>query len=53
VNRPQSAKEEAALRLSVARGRPFGEDKWVTKTAAKLDLHSTLRPRGRPRKAKE
>lgn len=50
VNRPQTAKEEAAIRLCVNRGRPFGEDKWVSKTAAKLDLESTLRDRGRPRK---
>lgn len=51
VNRPQSAKEEAAVRLSVIRGRPFGEQDWVARMAAKLGLDSTLRERGRPRKS--
>jgi putative transposase len=36
---------------SIARGTPFGSDAWVQRTAAKLNLGSTLRPRGRPRKA--
>ena len=50
VNRPQSAAEEQALRLSVTRGRPFGDPDWQTKMAAKLGLEKTFRPRGRPRK---
>jgi putative transposase len=36
---------------SIARGTPYGSDAWVRRTAAKLNLGSTLRPRGRPRKA--
>lgn len=50
VNRSQPKEQMEALQKSVLRGRPFGEDAWVTRTAARLDLASTLRPRGRPRK---
>ncbi|MEX0654234.1 MAG: transposase [Phycisphaeraceae bacterium] len=50
VNRAESPAELEALRLSVQRGRPYGDEAWVEKVAAKLDLGSTLRPRGRPRK---
>lgn len=49
VNRPQSKKELEAIRTSVKRGRPYGEDRWQRATAKKLSLESTLRPRGRQR----
>jgi len=49
VNRPQLASELEALRLSVRRGRPFGEDEWVHRMVRKFGMESTLRPRGRPR----
>jgi putative transposase len=49
VNRPQTAAEEAAVRESIRRGRPFGEAKWQRRTAIRLALESSLRPRGRPR----
>ena len=49
VNRPQTQAELAALRRSVERGRPFGGERWVQKTAASLGLETTLRPRGRPK----
>ena len=52
VNRPQRQKELEALRRCVARGRPFGGEVWVGRTARRLGLLSTLRPRGRPRKDK-
>ena len=51
VNRPQSQAELEALRVSVQRGRPFGEAGWVQAVAEKLDLGAALRSRGRPRKA--
>ena len=35
---------------SIKRGRPLGDDDWIAKTAGKLGLESTIRPRGRPRK---
>lgn len=51
VNRPESAKELEALRRSATRGNPFGTEAWRDKTAARMGLESSLRPRGRPRKA--
>ena len=50
VNRAQTEAELAALRRSVQRGQPYGEENWVRMLAGKLGLESTLRPRGRPRK---
>jgi len=49
VNRPQTASELEALRVSVQRGRPFGEDGWVQRMAKRFGMDATLRPRGRPR----
>jgi putative transposase len=50
VNQPQSEAELAAIRRSVERGQPYGDDAWVRATAARLGLESSLRPRGRPKK---
>lgn len=50
VNQPQSEVELRAIRRSVERGQPYGGDAWVRATAARLDLESPLRPRGRPKK---
>ncbi len=50
VNQPLTAGELEALRQCVQRGRPFGGEAWVERTAKDLHLDSTLRPRGRPRK---
>jgi putative transposase len=49
VNRPQTDAEEADLRKCVARGTPFGGPLWQRRTAGRLGLESSLRPRGRPR----
>ncbi|MBX3332527.1 MAG: hypothetical protein KF876_00305 [Nitrospira sp.] len=49
VNRSQGASGLEALRTSVQRGRPFGEEGWVRRIAKRFDLESTLRPRGRPK----
>jgi len=49
VNRPQTEGELAGVRASVNRGRPYGDDAWVTQAATRLDLGATMRPRGRPR----
>jgi hypothetical protein len=38
------------LRCCVNRGRPFGDPNWVTDTAKRLGLESTIRPCGRPKK---
>jgi putative transposase len=52
VNRVQTEAELKAIRRSVNRGRPYGEDSWIEKCAEQLGLEFTLRPRGRPRKSK-
>jgi len=51
VNRPMGEPELATIRNCLARGSPFGEADWSTRTASELGLESSLRPRGRPRKA--
>lgn len=50
VDAAQSAGELAALRGAVNRGTPYGAPAWVARTADRLGLMSSLRPRGRPRK---
>ena len=50
VNRPMSQPELEAIRRSVNRGTPWGSKTWQTRTANRLGLESSLRPRGRPRK---
>jgi len=50
VRKPITDKEQKRLQRSILRGAPFGEDEWVRATAQEMDLESTLRPRGRPRK---
>lgn len=49
VNQPETAAELEALRTSVQRGRPFGSETWVLRTAKQLGMESALRPRGRPK----
>ncbi len=48
VNGPETESELAALRRSVVRGAPYGDDGWQQRTAARLGLESSLRDRGRP-----
>ena len=50
VNQPQTEAELKAMRESVNRDRPFGSESWQKRTAKRLGLEHTLRPRGRPRK---
>jgi REP-associated tyrosine transposase len=45
---PQAELEH--IEKSIKRGAPFGRTRWTERTAARLELQSTLRPRGRPRK---
>ncbi len=49
VNEPLSKQELDAVRLSAQRGRPLGDEGWVESIARRLNLESTMRPRGRPR----
>lgn len=50
VNKPQTEGELKAIRHATTRGAPYGSQRWQKLTARRLDLESTLRPRGRPRK---
>ena len=49
VNQSQTEAELEAIRRSVIRGQPYGDDAWVKRMARRLGLESTLRPRGRPK----
>ena len=49
VNEAEPAEDLETLRCSVQRGRPYGSPPWVVRMAKRLDLESTLRPRGRPK----
>jgi putative transposase len=53
VNAPQTEAELVALRRSIDRGTPFGDERWIQRTAERLGLESSLRPRGRPKKLKK
>jgi putative transposase len=53
VNQSLQEVELNAIRTSIKRGRPLGEDDWVHRTAERLGLLFTLRERGRPRKAEK
>lgn len=50
VNEPLSDAEIVAVKTSIERGRPFGDEGWVNKTVKQQGLMHTVRPRGRPRK---
>jgi len=49
VNSPHSEAELAAIRRSVNRGSPFGDETWATTAIKKLGLEITTRPQGRPK----
>ena len=51
VNAVQTEGELDALRRSVRRGCPFGDEVWQQSTAKQLGLEFTLRPRERPRES--
>jgi putative transposase len=53
INEPQSEAELAALRQSVHRSSPFGNESWQSRIAKTLGIESTLRPPGRPRRIEE
>ena len=50
IGRVEDERELAALRASVNRGTPFGDEAWQRRVSVELGLESTLRPRGRPAK---
>ena len=50
VNQIELPDQLDRLKNSIDRGAPFGEPNWKMKTALKMNLESTLRSRGRPKK---
>ena len=50
VNSPQTEAEAQAVRRSIQRGSPFGDEPWTGRVVREMGLESTLRPRGRPKK---
>lgn len=50
VNRAFGDHELKDLQLSITRGVPLGTQRWRTRIANRLELASTLRSRGRPKK---
>jgi putative transposase len=53
VNAPQTEAEAAAIRRSIERGAPYGGGSWSERAISKLGLETTVRPRGRPKKAEK
>lgn len=51
VNKMLPEDENRKLHVCLKRERPFGDPVWLTRTIKKLGLESSVRPRGRPRKA--
>ncbi len=49
VNLAESQQELDAVRRGVRRGQPYGSEQWSEHVVQALGLHSTLRPRGRPK----
>jgi putative transposase len=53
VKQPQTDAELAEMRLSVSKGRPFGEPAWREQMIQQLGLESSMRERGRPKRRGE
>jgi putative transposase len=53
VNAALSATELNRVRVSMARGQPYGGAVWVKQIVRELSLEHTVRPEGRPRRASE
>jgi len=51
VEEPLTRKELEKVEASLKRGRPLGDEGWMSRTVRKLGLEHTVRPAGRPRKA--
>ena len=50
VNEPLTERELSAVSRSTERGSPFGSTAWCERAVERLQLETTLRPRGRPKK---
>jgi len=52
VNKVMPEQERAQVINCIKRGCPYGEEDWAEKTAKELNLESTVKQRGRPKKWK-
>jgi putative transposase len=52
VNEPQTTAELDSLRIAITKGRPFGDSTWQQEMTKRLNLQSSHRDAGRPRKRK-
>ncbi len=50
VNTPLTNDEEEAIRVSIIKGKPYGNDNWSIEIIKKFGLEATVRERGRPKK---
>jgi len=50
LNHAEGKKEIEKIRQAIQRSRPYGSEKWVSKTVRQFGLESTTRNRGRPKK---
>jgi putative transposase len=53
VNEPEPESELAAVRRSIVKGRPLGNEGWVDSIVTTCRLFSTVRGRGRPKQVRE
>ncbi len=53
VNRLITQREAEAIQTSIARNRPYGDERWQEEQAKQLGLSHTMRREGRPRKRKQ
>jgi putative transposase len=53
VNEPLSDGQLAALKTSIERGRPYGQDQWQRTMISRLGLEHTTRREGRPERSRE
>jgi REP-associated tyrosine transposase len=49
LNQPQAKEETEKIRQGIARSRPYGSEKWVSRTVAQFGLENSLRNPGRPK----
>jgi REP-associated tyrosine transposase len=53
VNKKMEEGEAEAVRVSIKRGRPFGNEKWISRVVKRFGLEATVRDPWRPKKEKK
>ena len=49
LNQSQPREEMEEIRKALARSRPYGSEKWVSRTVARFGLENSIRNPGRPK----